>query len=332
MQFTPSLIASLTGGAVEGDQDIVITGFGPIEQAGEGDITFLANMKYSHFLYTTKASVVLINEDFELEQPVSATLIRVKDAYSALAELMTLVENSKSLPAVIEQPSYISDGVDIPDDAYIGAFAYIGKNVTIGKGVKIYPQCFIGEGVEIGDNTIIRAGVKIYEKCKVGKRCIIHSGCVIGADGFGFAPKNGKFEKIPQIGGVIISNDVEIGANSCIDRATFGNTIIGEGTKLDNLLQVAHNVKIGRHNVFAAQTGIAGSTVIGDYNRVGGQCGFAGHIKIGDNNEFGAQSGIPNNISSGRRMIGYPVVDARVFAKTQVYLKHLDQLFKQHKE
>ncbi|MDE5773061.1 MAG: UDP-3-O-(3-hydroxymyristoyl)glucosamine N-acyltransferase [Muribaculaceae bacterium] len=332
MQFTPSLIASLTGGVVEGDQDILITGFGPIEQAGEGDITFLANMKYSHFLYTTKASVVLINEDFVLEHPVSATLIRVKDAYSALAELMTLVESSKPLPSVIEQPSYISDGVIIPDDVYVGAFAYIGKNVVIGRGVKIYPQSYIGDNVEIGENTIIRPGVKIYEKCKIGKRCIIHSGCVIGADGFGFAPKDGKFEKIPQIGGVIISDDVEIGANSCIDRATFGNTVIGEGTKLDNLLQVAHNVKIGRHNVFAAQTGIAGSTVVGDYNRVGGQCGFAGHITIGDNNEFGAQSGIPNSIGSGRRMIGYPVVDARTFARTHVYLKHLDQLFKQHKE
>lgn len=331
MQITPSLIASLIGGTVEGDGEAVITGFGPIENAGEGDITFLANMKYIRYLYSTKASAVLVNDDFVPEQEVKATLIRVPDAYSALAELMRYFDDGNQHAAIIEQPSYISEGVEVPNDAYIGAFAYIGKNVRLGAGVKIYPQTYIGDDVEIGEGTILRAGVKVYEGCRIGKRCIIHSGTVIGADGFGFAPKDGRYEKIPQLGGVIISDDVEIGANSCIDRATFGNTVIGEGTKIDNLIQIGHNVKIGRHNVFAAQTGIAGSTEIGDYNRVGGQCGFAGHISIGNNNEFGAQSGVPNNIGSDRRMIGYPVVDARVFARTQVYLKNLDKIFKQNK-
>ncbi len=329
MLITPSLIASLTGGTVEGNNDVPIKGFAPIERAGEGELTFLANTKYSRYLYTTKASAVLINEDFILDRPVETTLIRVKDAYSTLAELMTYADRLKPLPSGIEQPAYISEGVSLPEDVYVGAFAYIGKNVKLANGVKIYPQVYIGDGVEIGENTIIRPGVKVYEGCVIGCNCILHSGCVIGADGFGFAPKEGHYEKIPQMGGVIISDNVEIGANTCIDRATFGNTVIGEGTKLDNLIQVAHNVTIGSDNVFAAQTGVAGSTKIGDRNRIGGQCGFAGHISIGDDNEFGAQSGIPNHVGSNKRLIGYPVVDARTFAKTQVYLKNLEKIFKQ---
>lgn len=328
MNITPNMLASLTGGRVEGDGDLHLSGFGKIEEAGPGCVTFIANPKYSHFIYSTEASAVIVNEDFEVEGTIKPTLIRVKDAYSALAELLTAFESLKSKPSGIEQPVFVAPDVKLPDDIYLGAFSYIGKNVVIGKGSLIYPQVYIGEGVEIGEGCIIRAGVKIYEGCKIGNRCIIHSGVVIGADGFGFAPKGDVYEKIPQIGNVVIEDDVEIGANTCIDRATFGHTVIGRGTKLDNLLQVAHNVEIGENNVFAAQTGIAGSTKIGHSNRVGGQCGFAGHIVIGDNNEFGAQSGIPNSVGSGKRLIGYPAIDARQFAKNQVYIRRLDSLFK----
>lgn len=209
----------------------------------------------------------------------------------------------------------------------MGAFAYIGRGVKIGRDVQIYPQSYIGDGVEIGDGTVIRAGVRIYEGCKIGARCVIHSGAVIGADGFGFAPRPDGYEKIPQTGIVVLEDDVEIGANTTVDRATFGATRVGRGTKLDNLIQVAHNVTIGSNNVFAAQTGIAGSTQIGDWNSVGGQCGFAGHITVGSRNQFGAQSGIPNSVGDGRRLIGYPAIDARQFAKNQVYIKRLEALF-----
>lgn len=327
MKVTPSIIAGLAKGYVEGNPDIEIKGFAKIEEAKPGDISFIANPKYAHYLYTTKASVLLVNEDFEAERPYAPTLIRVKDAYAALAELLTYYESLKAKPSGIEQPSFIAEGVSVSRTSYIGAFAYIAKGVSLGESVKIYPHVYIGDNVTIGDNTILYSGVKIYAGCKVGKNCIIHSGAVIGADGFGFAPKEGQYEKIPQIGIVKIEDNVEIGANCCIDRATFGATHIGKGTKLDNLIQVAHNVCIGQNNVFAAQTGVAGSTVIGDSNRIGGQCGFAGHITIGDRNEIGAQSGIPNNVGSDNRLLGYPAIDARRFAKTQVYLKKLPELF-----
>lgn len=326
------MIANMTGGRVEGDENLKITGFAKIEEAKPGEISFIANPKYARHIHDTMASVVLVSEDFDPEGETGITLIRVRDPYKSLADLLTAFEAGQPRPSGIEQPCYVGEGVLIPDDVYIGAFAYIGKGVKLGAGVKIYPQAYVGDGVEIGDESVIRAGVKIYEGCRIGKRCIIHSGAVIGADGFGFAPTaDGSYEKIPQIGIVEISDDVEIGANVTIDRATFGATRIGEGTKIDNLVQVAHNVVIGKANVFAAQTGIAGSTKIGDYNRVGGQVGFAGHITIGDNNEIGAQSGIPNNVGNGRRIIGYPAIDAIQFARTQVYLKRLGELFKQNK-
>ncbi len=328
MEITPSLIASFVNGKVEGDENILITGFAKIEEAKPGQITFIANPKYSHFLYNTEASAVLIRDDFELEKPVSPTLIRVPDPYVALADLLNAFEQSKAQPEGIEQPCFIADGVIIPEGCYVGAFSYIGKGARIGKNVKIYPQVYIGEGVEIGEDSVIRAGVKIYEKCEIGRRCVIHSGAVIGADGFGFAPRpDGTYEKIPQIGNVILEDDVEIGANTTIDRATFGHTRIGQGTKLDNLIQIAHNVEVGKGNVFASQSGIAGSTKIGNYNRVGGQVGFSGHIKVGDFNEIGAQSGIPNNVGDHKRIIGYPAIDARQFAKNLVYIKNLGKLF-----
>ena len=327
MEITPQSLAALTGGKIEGDAEARITGFAKIEEAKEGDLTFIANPKYAHFIHTTKATAVLVSNDFDPEGEFHTTLIRVADPYSTLAELLAMIEGMKPKPEGIEQPCYISDGVEIPAKCYIGAFAYIGKGVRLGNNVMIYPQAYIGDGAVIGDDTVIRAGVKIYEGCRIGARCIIHSGAVIGADGFGFAPKDGRYEKIPQTGVVVIADDVEIGANTTIDRATFGQTTIGRGTKLDNLIQVAHNVTIGENNVFASQTGIAGSTRIGNHNMVGGQCGFAGHITVGDFNEFGAQSGIPNNVGDHNRLIGYPAIDARQFAKNQVYIKRLGKLF-----
>jgi UDP-3-O-[3-hydroxymyristoyl] glucosamine N-acyltransferase len=330
MELTPQLIASLIDGKVEGDGNVRLTGFAKIEEAAPGYVTFIANPKYSHYIYETEASAVLVSDDFVVERPVSPVLIRVKDPYVALADLMNAMESTRPRPQGIEQPCFIAEGVVVPDDAYIGAFAYIGKGVHLGKGVKVYPQSYIGENVTIGDGSVIRAGVRIYQDCVIGKECIIHSGAVIGADGFGFAPRpDGTYEKIPQIGNVVIDDDVEIGANTTVDRATFGSTRIGKGTKLDNLIQVAHNVEIG--NVFAAQVGVAGSTKIGDFNQVGGQVGFAGHIHVGNMNQFGAQSGIPNNVGDGNRLIGYPAVGLRQFAKTQVYLKRLGELFENTK-
>lgn len=332
MKITPLLIASLTGGAVEGDENIEIKGFAKIEEAKPGDISFISNPKYSHYLNVTKASVLLVNRDIESPASGGPTLIRVDDPYVALATLLGAFESQKQGPSGIEQPSYISEGVEVPENSYIGAFAYIGKNVKLGKNVKIYPQAYVGDNVEIGEDTVIRPGVKIYEGCVIGRRCTLHSGVVIGADGFGFAPcPDGSYKKIPQVGNVIVADDVEIGANTTVDRATFGSTKIGEGTKLDNLIQVAHNVELGKSNVLAAQVGVAGSCKIGDYNRIGGQCGFAGHIKVGNKNEFGAQSGIPHSVGDNNRLIGYPAVDFLTFAKTNVYLTRLGELFKKLK-
>ncbi len=331
MEITPKGLAALTGGSVEGDANAVITGFAKIEDAKQGDLSFIANPKYAHYIHTTHATAVLVGKDFIADGEVAATLIKVDDPYATLAQLLRMVEDMKPKPAGVEQPVYVSEGVELPEGIYLGAFAYVGKNVKLGRNVKIYPQAYIGDGVTVGDDTVIRAGVKIYEGCCIGARCIIHSGAVIGADGFGFAPKDGHFEKIPQTGVVVIEDDVEVGANTAIDRATFGQTTIGRGTKLDNLIQVAHNVTIGCNNVFASQTGIAGSTKIGNGNMVGGQCGFAGHITVGDYNEFGAQSGIPNHVGDRMRLIGYPAIDARQFAKNQVYIKNLGKLFSEQR-
>ena len=326
MELTARELAALVDGQVEGDADVKLHGFAKIEEAGPGEITFIANPKYGHYIETTQAAAVLVNEDFPNTRE-GVTLIRVKDPYSTLAHLLKLAESSKPQPKGIEQPCHIGEGTEPPSNCYIGAFTYIGKGVSLGEGVKIYPHSYIGDGAIIGRNTVIRSGVQIYEGCRIGNDCIIHSGAVIGADGFGFAPAGSGYDKIPQTGIVEIADNVEIGANTCVDRATFGRTYIGEGTKLDNLIQVAHNVSIGKANVFASQTGVAGSTKIGDMNMVGGQVGFAGHITVGDRNAIGAQSGIPNNVGDDKRLLGYPAVDARQFARTQVYLKKLNELF-----
>ncbi len=326
--MTTGALASLVNGVVEGDSGLKLTGFAKIEEAAPGQITFIANPKYSHFIESTKASAVLVSKDFEHPNPNCITLIRVDDPYATLAEFLRMLQDSLPKKSGMETPCFIAEGVEIPEDAYIGAFAYIGKGAKIGKGCQIYPQSYVGDGASIGDNTILYAGVKVYQGCKIGNRCILHSGVVVGGDGFGFAPNAaGEYEKLPQTGIVVIEDNVEIGANTTIDRATFGCTKIGKGTKLDNLIMVAHNVEIGENNVFAAQSGVAGSTKIGDYNRVGGQVGFAGHIQIGNNNEFGAQSGIPGNVGDGQRLMGYPAVDVRKFARNVVYINNLKELF-----
>lgn len=327
MEITPNGLAAIVGGRVEGDGEVRLTGFAKIEEAGPGDLSFIANPKYAHFLTTTRASALLVGDDFDAGGASGPVLIRVADPYSTLAELLTMIERGKPVPKGIEQPCHVAEDVVIPVDSYIGAFAYIGKGVRLGKGVRIYPQAYVGDGVTIGEDTVIRAGVRIYEGCVIGSRCILHSGCVIGADGFGFAPKGDIYEKIPQTGNVRIEDDVEIGANTTIDRATFGSTVIGRGTKLDNLIQVAHNVEIGTDTVMAAQSGIAGSAKLGSRCMVGGQVGIAGHISVGDRVEIGAQSGIPHNVADGSRLMGYPAVPAGDFMRQMVYVKRLGEAF-----
>lgn len=328
MEITAGKLAELVNGTVDGEANAIVNNFAKIEEAKKGCLTFLANPLYTHYIYTTEASVVLVKRDFVAEHPISATLVRVDDPYATLAMLLNYVSNQQVRKHGIEQPCFIAEGVTLPDDVYVGAFAYIGKDVKIGKNVCIYPQSYIGDNVSIGDNCIVYPGVKIYHNCVIGNNCILHAGVVIGGDGFGFAPENGEYMKIAQIGNVVVCDDVEIGANTTIDRATMGSTVIHKGVKLDNLIQIAHNVEIGEHTVMAAQVGVAGSAKIGSHNMVGGQVGFAGHIKVGNNNKFGAQSGVPNSIGDNNSVLGSPVVSAMDFARQTVYMKRLGDLFK----
>lgn len=332
MEITASELAAICGGSVEGDGNVKVSDFAKIEEAGPGDLSFIANPKYAHFASTTLASVLLVSKDFQAPKDAGATFVRVDDPYASLARLMSMAASSIPKPKGVENPVAVGEGTELPEDIYLGSFAYLGKNVKIGKGVSIYPQVYVGDGCVIGDGTVLYPGVKIYSGCRIGERCILHAGAVVGSDGFGFAPVEGRYEKIPQMGGVIIEDDVEIGANTTVDRATFGNTVIGKGTKLDNLIQIAHNVRVGENNVFAAQVGVAGSTRIGDRNRVGGQCGFAGHLTVGDDNEFGAQSGFHANVGNHTRMIGYPATDAMQFARNLVNLKRLAKFLESQKD
>ena len=329
MQFTAAQIAAITGGEVDGNPMASVYTVAKIEEGHEGAISFLANPKYTHFIYSTQSSIVLVKRDFVAEPPVQATLIRVDDPYTTVAQLLEMV--SKMMEPKhegIEQPSFISEGVEVTEDSYVGAFAYIGKNVKLGKGVKIFPQVYVGDNAKIGNYTILYPGVKIYHNCVVGSNCILHAGVVIGADGFGFAPTDGHYNKIPQIGNVIVEDDVEIGANTTIDRATMGSTVIRRGVKLDNLIQIAHNCEIGANTVMAAQGGVAGSAKVGENCMVGGQVGIAGHIAVGNNVQIGAQSGIPRSIPDGQVLMGYPAVDARQFARQAVNVKNLDALYR----
>ena len=328
MEISAQQLAQMVHGTIDGDANVTINNYAKIEEATTGCLTFLANPKYTHYIYDTQASAVLVRHDFVAEHPIQATLIRVDDPYQTLADLLNMV-SAQMAPQRrgLEQPCYVSDDVHLPEETYVGAFAYIGKGVKVGHNVKIYPQVYVGDGVTLGDDVTLYPGVKVYHGCQIGNRCTVHSGTVIGSDGFGFAPKeDGTFEKISQIGIVILEDDVEIGANTTIDRATMGATVIKRGVKLDNLIQVAHNVEIGENTVMAAQVGIAGSTKIGRNNMIGGQVGFAGHITVGDNNGIGAQSGVPNSVGDGKRLLGSPAINALDFARQNVYFKRLGQM------
>ena len=330
MEFSAKIIAQYLNGQVEGDENVTVSSVSKIESGKKGTLTFLSNLKYTQYIYDTEASIVLVNKDFKPEKPVKPTLIRVDNAYECLARLLQLYQQSIPQPQGIEQPSYVSQGVEIPQDIYLGAFSYIGKGVKLGKNVKIYPQCYIGDNVEIGDNVMLYSGVKIYQGCVLGNNIIVHAGTVIGSDGFGFAPQaDGAYYKIPQIGNVIIEDDVELGANVTIDRSTMGSTIIHKGVKLDNLCHVAHNCEIGENTVMAAQCGLAGSTVIGKNTMAGGQCGFAGHMTLPDNCKFGGKTGISHKLKDTGVYIGYPAVPQMQFFKSHISLKKLPDMEKE---
>ena len=312
MEFTAKQIADMINGRVEGNADAKINTFAKIEEGKEGAISFLSNPKYTPYIYETKSSVVLVNEDVELTQPVSCTLIRVKNAYESVAKLLQLYASMMPKKTGIDPLAFVSKSAKIGENVYIAPFAYVGDNVTIGDGSRIFPH------------------VTIYDGCKIGKNVTIHAGSVIGADGFGFAPNQEGYDKIPQIGIVVIEDDVEIGANTCVDRSTMGQTIIHKGVKLDNLIQVAHNCEIGENTVMSAQVGMAGSTKIGAWCMVGGQAGFSGHIKIADKTFVGAQSGVISNTKgNGEQLIGAPAIDPKVFFKAQAVMKRLPDMYKE---
>jgi len=326
MKISLDKIAKYIDGEIEGNPQVEISNIAKIEEAKEGDISFLANPKYTPFIYSTNASAVIVNDDFIPEKPLKTSLLKVKDSYQAFSKLLEVV-NIKDEKKGIEEPSFVHPEAQIGNDVYIGAFSYISKGAKIGRNVKIYPHCFIGENVEIKDNSILFSNVSIYHECRIGKEVTIHSGAVIGADGFGFAPNNGShYKKVPQIGNVIIEDHVEIGANTSIDRATLGSTIIRKGVKLDNFIQVAHNVEIGENTVIAAHTGISGSSKIGKNCMIGGQVGIAGHLQIGDNVKIGAQSGISKSIKDNEIVIGSPALPYRNFKKSSILFKNLDDL------
>ena len=331
MQFSATQIALLIKGTIEGDASVEVSSFGKIEEAGNGQLSFLANPKYEDYLYTTKASIVIVNQQLELKASVSATLIRVHDAYSAFATLLKIYQDlAQQQLTGIQQPSFIASTAKLGSNVYVGAFSYIGNQAEIEDNVKIYPQVFIGDGVKIGANTVIHPGTKIYQHCVVGKNVILHAGVVIGSDGFGFAPqKDGTYLKVPQIGNVVIEDHVEIGSNTTIDRATIGSTIIHSGAKLDNLIQIAHNVEIGNSTVIAAQTGVSGSTKIGNRVMIGGQTGVVGHITIADGTKINGKSGITKSIKVPNQAVnGNPAYDFSASLKAQAVLKRLPELEK----
>lgn len=334
MVFPAAQIAMLVNGKLEGDASVSVSSFGKIEEAKEGQLTFFANPKYEEFLYTTKASVVIINEAHELKQPISAALIRVPDAYSAFATLLTKYQEIVQQQLTgIQEPSYIAKTATVGENVFIGAFAYLGEGVTVGDNSKIYPNAFIGDNVSVGKNCVIHPGVKIYHSCKIGDNVVIHAGTVIGSDGFGFAPQaDGSFKKVPQIGNVVVESNVEIGANATIDRATIGSTLIKSGAKLDNLIQIAHNVEVGHSTVIAAQAGVSGSTKIGNGVMIGGQAGIVGHIQLGDGAKVNAQSGVSKSIEPGKAVTGSPAYDYTSALRSQAAARKLPDLEKRVKE
>ncbi len=331
MQFKATEISLLVNGKIEGNSDVTVSSFGKIEEANEGQLTFLANPKYEEYLYTTNASIVIINESYEIRQAIDPTLIRVADAYTAFAQLLSKhQEIATQQMRGIQQPSYISSSAKLGEDVYVGAFSYIGDNVKIGNNTKIFPNSYIGNNVQIGNNCLIHPGVKIYHDCILGNTVVIHAGTVIGGDGFGFAPQaDGSFKKVPQIGNVIIEDNVEIGANTTIDRATIGSTSIKSGAKLDNLIQIAHNVEIGNSTVIAAQAGVSGSTKIGSNVMIGGQAGLVGHIQIADGSKINAQSGVSKSMKEPYTAVtGSPAGDYTSSLRSQAVFRNLPELEK----
>jgi UDP-3-O-[3-hydroxymyristoyl] glucosamine N-acyltransferase len=335
MTFTAAQIALLVNGIVEGNAETVVSAFGKIEEAKSGELSFLANPKYEDFLYTTDASIILVNESLVLKHPVDATLIRVPDAYSAFAQLLNKYQElMSSMVSGIQEPSYIAKTATLGNNVYVGAFAYIGENVVLKDDVKIYPGTYIGNNVVVEEKSILFPGVKVYHDCKIGKHVTVHAGTVIGSDGFGFAPQaDGTFKKIPQIGNVVIEDFVEVGANAAIDRATIGSTIIRKGAKLDNLIQVAHNVEVGQNSVLAAQSGISGSTKLGKNVMVGGQAGIVGHLQIADGSKINAQSGVSKSIKQPNTAVtGTPAYDYTSALRSQAVSRNLPDLEKRVKE
>ncbi|PQJ81665.1 UDP-3-O-(3-hydroxymyristoyl)glucosamine N-acyltransferase [Polaribacter glomeratus] len=327
MKFTAQQIADILEGEVIGNPNEEVSRLSKIEEGEKGSLTFLSNPKYHPYLYTTNASIAIVNKGFELEKEISTTLIKVENAYKAFSKILEFYNEVKNNKLGREAPNFIADSAKIGKNEYLGAFTYIGENVSIGDNVKIYPNCYIGDNSVIGDNSILFAGVKIYSETQIGKHCKIHSGCIIGSDGFGFAPnENGQYSTIPQIGNVIIEDYVDIGASSTIDRATLGSTIIRQGVKLDNQIQIAHNVEIGKNTVIAAQTGIAGSTKIGENCMIGGQVGFAGHLVIGNNVKIQGQSGISKNLKDGEKVQGSPAMNYSDYSKSYVYFRNLPKI------
>lgn len=327
MKFTAAQIAGILNGTVDGDEDVQVHTLAKIEEGEVGSLTFLANPKYTQYIYTTKSSITIVNHDFTPEHPIETTLIRVENAYTAFSQLLEFYNQVKMNKTGIEEPAFISKNVTYGKNLYLGAFSYLGENVQIGDNVKIYPNVYVGNNVKIGDNTVLFTGAKLYSETIVGKSCVINSGVVIGADGFGFTPnEKGEYSKVPQTGNVIIEDNVDIGPGTTIDRATLGSTIIKKGVKLDNQIQIAHNVIIGENTVIAAQTGVAGSTKIGKNCMIGGQVGIAGHITIGDNVKVQAQSGVGRNVKDNETLQGSPSLSYSDFNKSYVYFKNLPKI------
>ena len=333
MEFTAKQIAELIQGRIEGDENAVVNNFAKIEEGKKGAISFLSNPKYTHYVYTTESSVVLIDEQVELEQPTKATLIRVKNAYECVAKLLQMYDAMKPKKTGIDPLAFISPKAKIGKDCYVGAFAYIGDGVEIGDGCQIYPHVVIYDNAKVGNNCLLYPNVSIYHDCRIGNNVTIHSGSVIGTDGFGFAPGTDGYDKIPQIGIVTIEDNVEIGANTCIDRSTMGSTYIRKGAKLDNLIQIAHNAEVGENTVMAAQVGVAGSTKVGKWCMFGGQVGMAGHISIADGTQVGAQAGITNTVKKADApIIGSPAIDAKLYMKAYAVYRRLPELYQKINE
>lgn len=330
MEFTAQQIADLLGGEIQGNPLVKVNDFSKIEEGKPGTLSFLSNPKYSQFIYESQASIVLVNKDFQPEKEVQATLIRVEDAYHSLATLLSLVDQTKPKKTGISPLAFVSESANIGENAYIQPFAYIGESVTIGKNARIHPNCSIENGAVLGENVTLYSGVKVYNDCVIGNNCILHSGAVIGSDGFGFAPNgDGSYKKIPQMGNVVLEDNVEIGANSIVDRATLGSTTIRKGVKIDNLVQIAHNVEVGENTVIAAQTGISGSTKLGKQCILAGQVGLAGHLQIADGTIFGAQTGVPNSVKIPNQTLqGYPAIPVMNFHKSAIVHKNLPELQK----